>query len=83
MLMTHEKISQKVRELISFSMTIPVESVTETADLDTDLNIGSLDKVHIFILVEDEFHITIQDDDMNDIETVEDIVELVVRKIES
>ena len=81
--MTHEKISQKVRELISFSMTIPVESVTETADLDTDLNIGSLDKVHIFILVEDEFHITIQDDDMNDIETVEDIVELVVRKIES
>ena len=83
MLMTKEKISQKVRELISFSMTIPVESVTETADLDTDLNIGSLDKVHIFILVEDEFHITIQDDDMNDIETVEDIVELVVRKIES
>ena len=83
MLMTHEKISQKVRELISFSMTIPVESVTETADLDTDLNIGSLDKVHIFILVEDEFHITIQDDDMNDIETVKDIVELVVRKIES
>lgn len=83
MLMTHEKISKKVRELISFSMTIPVESVTETADLDTDLNIGSLDKVHIFILVEDEFHITIQDDDMNDIETVEDIVELVVRKIES
>ena len=81
--MTHEKISQKVRELISFSMTIPVESVTETADLDTDLNIGSLDKVHIFILVEDEFHITIQDDDMNDIETVKDIVELVVRKIES
>ena len=81
--MTKEKISQKVRELISFSMTIPVESVTETADLDTDLNIGSLDKVHIFILVEDEFHITIQDDDMNDIETVEDIVELVVRKIES
>ena len=42
-----------------------------------------IDKVHIFILVEDEFHITIQDDDMNDIETVKDIVELVVRKIES
>ena len=81
--MTHEKISQKVRELISFSMTIPVESVTETADLDTDLNIGSLDKVHIFILVEDEFHITIQEDELIGIETVEDIVELVVRKIES
>jgi acyl carrier protein len=53
------------------------EQITMESDLSEDLLADELDNVEIIMAIEDEFNITIHDEEAADIKTVGDLVKLV------
>lgn len=60
--------------------TKPAEA-EDSANVQSDLGADSLDVVELAMGVEDEFNITIPDDDINKLKTVGDIVNYVEAKL--
>ena len=78
--MSKDEVLKKVQEIVSEYTGLPQESVIPNAELGTDLNIGSLDKIDIFVRFEDEFKIQFTDDDVYEDITIDDIVETILKK---
>jgi len=70
----------KVKELISQQLNKPVEEITEDKEVVKDLGADSLDIVEMIMSLEEEFGITVPEEDAVDIKTVGDIVELIEKK---
>lgn len=68
---------EKVQEIIANLFQIHPEQITMESDLSEDLLADELDNVEIIMAVEDEFNITIHDEEAADIKTVGDLVKLV------
>ncbi|RKX39635.1 MAG: acyl carrier protein [Thermotogae bacterium] len=71
--MTKEELVDRVRELIAEKLSLEVEDITEESDLVEDLDADSLDLVDLIMAVEDEFGVSIADEDVEKIKTVGDI----------
>ena len=67
----------KVRELISKQLNKPVEEVTAEKEIVKDLGADSLDVVEMLMSFEEEFNITVPEEDAVNIKTVGDIVNLI------
>lgn len=67
----------KVRELISKQLNKPVEDVTAEKEIVKDLGADSLDVVEMLMSFEEEFNITVPEEDAVNIKTVGDIVNLI------
>ena len=67
----------KVQEIIANLFQINQDQITMESDLSDDLLADELDNVEIIMAVEDEFNITIHDEEAADIKTVGDLVKLV------
>lgn len=68
---------EKVQEIIANLFQIHPDQITMESDLSEDLLADELDNVEIIMAVEDEFNITIHDEEAADIKTVGDLVKLV------
>ena len=68
--------SDKVREIIAMVQACSVEQIAPDAVL-ADLGVDSLDRIEVAILIEEEFHIAIDDEKAFALVTVRDLVELV------
>ncbi len=68
---------EKVQEIIANLFQINPNQITMESDLSEDLLADELDNVEIIMAVEDEFNITIHDEEAADIKTVGDLVKLV------
>ena len=68
-------ILQRVRELISEQMSIDIDSIKADSNILTDLNADSLDIVEMLMLVEEEWGIIVDDDDMRGFSTVQSVVD--------
>jgi acyl carrier protein len=79
--MTMQELTKEVREIIAYTLKIPLTKVTEEATLVADLGADSLDIVEVLIAIEDEFEIEILDTDAVRLYTVGDYVEFVADKI--
>ncbi len=66
---------EKVREIIAQEIGLDKEKIALESRLTEDLGADSLDAVQIIMALEDEYSITINDDDMMKIKKVSDIVE--------
>jgi len=62
--MTKEELIDRVRELIAEKLSLEVEDITEESDLVEDLDADSLDLVDLIMAVEDEFGVSIADEDV-------------------
>jgi len=71
--MTKEELIDRVRELIAEKLGLEVEDITEESDLVEDLDADSLDLVDLIMAIEDEFGVSIADEDVEKIKTVGDI----------
>ncbi len=80
--MDKETVIRRVKELVAEKLGIDVDEVTEEADLVDDLGADSLDLVDLAMAIEDEFGVTIPDDRLEKIRTVEDIIENLLNQIE-
>ena len=70
-------IEEKVMNLISEELRIPREKIKLTSHVVDDLNFDSLDNIQIVLEVEQLFDIEILDEEIDDILTVQDIVDYV------
>ncbi|MBU5439965.1 acyl carrier protein [Tissierella sp. MSJ-40] len=75
-------IFEKVRNIITDQLEIDdVESITMDTSLMNDLEADSLDAVEIMMELEDEFNITIPDEDAEKFKNIGDIVRYIKNKI--
>ena len=70
-------ILQRVRALISEQMSIDIDSIKADSNILTDLNADSLDIVEMLMLVEEEWGIIVDDDDMRGFSTVQSVVDYI------
>ena len=67
----------KVKELISKQLNRAVDEITEDKEVVKDLGADSLDVVEMLMSLEEEFNITVPEEDAVSIKTVGDIVKLI------
>ncbi|MDY0363580.1 MAG: acyl carrier protein [Bacilli bacterium] len=70
-------IFEKVKKLISKELDVSETKITLETRLSEDLGADSLDAVELVMALEDEFGISVSDDDAKDLNTVKAIVEYI------
>lgn len=70
-------VAQKVKEIISEQMGVAMEEVIPTARFQEDLDADSLDVVELIMAMEDEFGISIPDEEAEKIRTVQDAIDYI------
>lgn len=75
--MTRDDLERRVREVVSDALLLPDEDVGPEKSLVADLGADSLDTSTIALAIEDEFGVTVNDEDSW--ETVGDIIDEVRR----
>ena len=73
-------MKEKIKNLIAEQLCISVEKVTDTADISKDLGADSLDVVELLMALEEEFGVSISDEDATKIKSVNDIVAYIESK---
>lgn len=69
--------TNKILELIASQLNKPVEEITLDKEFVKDLGADSLDVVEMFMSLEDEYSITVSDEDAVKIKTVGDVIKLI------
>jgi len=69
--------ADKVKELISQQLNKSVDEITEEKEVVKDLGADSLDVVEMLMSLEEEFSITVPEEDAVNIKTVGDIIKLI------
>lgn len=70
----------KVKKLISNQLNVPESKITEDSKLIEDLGADSLDTVELLMAFEEEFGISIPDEEAVNMKTIKDIVNLIDSK---
>ena len=65
---------EKIQNMLAEALNISVDKVTADAKIVEDLGADSLDVVELLSRLEDEYGITIPDEDVEDLLTVGDVV---------
>jgi acyl carrier protein len=83
--MTTERIYAKLLPIIQTYLPEDVDPdcVDLTKDLTKELNINSAHLVDVVLDVEDEFDIELENDDMENLRTVNDAIEIIQNKLTS
>jgi acyl carrier protein len=76
-----EAVERRVRTLASECLGVNEERLTASTDLARDLGVDELDLVELVMEVEEEFEITIGDDEAIKIRALGDVVDCVVRAL--
>ena len=71
---------EEVRKLIAEQMHLDVETITENKRIVEDLGADSLDTVEMLMTLEDEFSVSIPDEDALNLKTVSDIAKYISKK---
>ena len=74
--------TKKIINIISKQFNIPAEDIEMETSFRENLNADSLDLVELVMALEDEFGIEIDDDDVENIETVEDAKKYIMGRIQ-
>lgn len=74
-----EEILSKVKRLLSEQLNVDEAKITLESDVIKDLGADSLDVVQMLMTLEDEFGITVTEDEASNLRTVGDIVTLLGR----
>jgi acyl carrier protein len=71
---------EKVKKLLAEQLNIGAEKVTMQSRVIEDLGADSLDVVEMLMVLEDEFNVTVTDEESLKLKTVGDIVNLIDSK---
>ena len=71
------EMKEKVTEIIANQLSVPADKLTDTTNIAEELGADSLDLVEILMSLEDEFGISIPDEAIPEIKTVDDIVNFI------
>lgn len=81
--MNREELFKKVAEMISEKLNVPIEDIDEDSHIIEDLGADSLDAFDLVMIIEDEFGIKLEDDEIERMLTVKDILDLLMEKSRS
>ena len=70
----------KVRKMLSEQLNISLDKIKPESKVIDDLGADSLDVVEMLMLLEDEFNITVSDEESVNLSTVADIVKVIESK---
>ncbi|MRH99543.1 acyl carrier protein [Kriegella sp. EG-1] len=81
--MDKEVTYQKLKEIVKIYLPEDVSEsqITEESDLINELNINSANLVDIVLDVEDAFDITIENEDMDQMQTIKDALTIIAKKL--
>ncbi|WP_461791136.1 acyl carrier protein [Pseudothermotoga sp.] len=79
--MNKEELLERIKEIIADKLGVDIDEVTDDADLIDDLDADSLDLVDLAMAIEDEFGVTIADEELEKTRTVRDIFRELYEKI--
>ena len=68
---------EKVKEIISNQLSVDVKKLTEKTNIAEELGADSLDVVEILMALEEEFEVSIPDEAIPNIKTIEDVVKFI------
>lgn len=81
--MTEEKILQIIKAYFHEQFEIPMEKIVPEARLFEDLNLDSIDALDMVGMLESELDIDVDEKDLTTIQTIQDVLEFVKRKVEN
>ncbi len=70
-------IIEKVKELLAEQLGIDAKTIADDANILEDLGADSLDIIEMLMTLEDEYGVTIPDDQINQVKTVRQVAELI------
>ncbi len=70
-------VADKIRKIICEQLDVPEEDVVPEASFVDDLGADSLDQVELIMAMEEEFDVSIPDEDAENIGTVQDAINYV------
>lgn len=76
---SRDRVLEDVKAIAGEQVGIAVENVRESSDLENDLGFDSLDRVETLMEVEEHFGIDVPDAVADDVRTIRDIVDGVMR----
>lgn len=79
---TKEEIDEKIREIVCNQLGVSEENLTGDTSFVNDLGADSLDTVELVMEIEEEFNLSIPDDEVEDIQTVQAAVDYVANNID-
>ncbi len=74
-------IAEKIKKIICEQLDVSEEDVVTKASFVDDLGADSLDQVELIMAMEEEFEISISDEDAEKIATVEDAVKYIEKAL--
>ncbi|VBB45979.1 acyl carrier protein [Desulfatiglans anilini] len=75
------QVEEKVKKIICEQLDVPEEDVVPEASFVDDLGADSLDQVELIMAMEEEFDISIPDEDAEKIATVQDAINYIKKTI--
>jgi acyl carrier protein len=75
------EIQEKVRKTLAENLSVPEDKVTMEARFQEDLDADSLDLVEAVLALEEEFGVSIPEEEMEGVKTVGQAVQLVASKL--
>jgi acyl carrier protein len=78
--MTPAEIERSVKGIIVRQLCIPEDSVKPSSMLMQELNFDSLDCVEVVMELEEQFNLSIPDEDAEKWKTVKDIADYIIKK---
>lgn len=68
---------EKVRDMLAKQLNLSADKITLDSDVVKDLGADSLDVVELLISLEDDYGVSIPEEDIVNVKTVKDIVEMI------
>lgn len=78
--MDREKIKERVIQIVCDNLGVSKEQVTESTSFTEDVGADSLDIVELVMELEEEFEITIPDEEAEKIKTVGEAIDYIVKE---
>ena len=73
------EVEEKVKKIICEQLDVPEEDVVPSASFVDDLGADSLDQVELIMAMEEEFEVSIPDEDAEKIATVKDAIDYIIK----
>ena len=80
--MTREEVQQKLIEMAAEQAGVAASEITPATHFVNDLNFDSLDQVEFAMEVEDEFSLSVPDEDVEKLQTIEAVRDYVCTHME-
>jgi len=79
--MNGQDILAKMQEMISLQFAVDAESITMDTSFEDDLGADSVDLMELVIAIEEEYEISVEEEDVSDLKTVGDCVNYLSEKV--